>query len=495
MSQIVSDSATLSDYWSLVYRGRRLIAKCAAAGMVLALVWTLVSPPTYESRAAVVIRPIQSDPFASTRIEDVGASTELNVMGSTLVATLAAERLGTTDPAALLEHLTVTNPTDTLILDVAFSAGSPSEAQRGAQAFATSYMKYRRSSAEGIKQRRLDQIAAQTTALRTELERTVQTATDANALPEVRATAETRRGVLSARIGDLEASRTGVDATDTTPGEIIRPAELPTTPSGPGRLVTVLGGLALGLLAGVAIAIVRDRGGRHVVGHEDLVNLLEAEPLAEVPAPDRGLRHAPATLVAEDPAGRIAGEYRRLRARVWPGRTDGPRRTLIVTPTADTSADAMTANLALTIASLGWRVVVTWLDRGAPDQWSDAPLAHSPDRLNLDAAVADRLVTPAALAGVGLLPVLGRGSGVDPIEIAAENLAGLDGTTDIVLIVSDPALSSAQSVELAAFVDGVIVVFDPNTTTRAALVRTLETLATAKVLGVVAVNTDRRWNL
>jgi hypothetical protein len=62
------------------------------------------------------------------------------------------------------------------------------------------------------------------------------------------------------------------------------------------------------------------------------------------------------------------------------------------------------------------------------------------------------------------------------------------------LALSDPALTSAQSVELAAFVDGVIVAFDPTATTRAELVRTLETLGTAKVLGVVAVGTNPRWN-
>jgi len=95
---------------------------------------------------------------------------------------------------------------------------------------------------------------------------------------------------------------------------------------------------------------------------------------------------------------------------------------------------------------------------------------------------------------VTLLPVLGRGAAADPVEVAEANLAELDHHTDVVLVISDPALSSAQSVELAAFVDGVIVAFDPAATTRSELVRTLETLGTAKVLGVVALDTTARWN-
>ena len=90
----IEDTPTLADHWSVLRRRRRIIAFCvviavAAAG---ALLWW--SGPTYTGTSAVVIRPIASEAFQETRIEDVGASTEAAIVGSTVVAELAARRLG-----------------------------------------------------------------------------------------------------------------------------------------------------------------------------------------------------------------------------------------------------------------------------------------------------------------------------------------------------------------------------------------------------------------
>jgi hypothetical protein len=70
----------------------------------------------------------------------------------------------------------------------------------------------------------------------------------------------------------------------------------------------------------------------------------------------------------------------------------------------------------------------------------------------------------------------------------------MDDFVDVQLVVGEPVLSSAEAVEVAPMVDGVIVAFDVRRTERAELVRTLETLGTSgKLLGVVGTSVPTRW--
>src|SRR5690606_40744874 len=60
---------------------------------------------------------------------------------SDLVARRAAEVLpGTDDTRKLLQKVSATSPADSRVIDVAFRASGPQEAQRGAQAFAEAYV-------------------------------------------------------------------------------------------------------------------------------------------------------------------------------------------------------------------------------------------------------------------------------------------------------------------------------------------------------------------
>jgi succinoglycan biosynthesis transport protein ExoP len=480
----LDDNATLGDYWNTLRRRRRLVAVCGGVGLALAAVWTFVAPSHYSARASVVIAPIQSDPFASTRIEDVGASTEVNVLASTVVAARAAERLHQTDPLELVHHLTVDNPPETLVLDLTYTDADAGAARDGAQAFAQAYLDYRQEGAEAVKARKLAQVDAQLTAMHTELDKTIDAINSSGLDVAARSSAEARRGVVSSRIGDLEVSRSELNALDTTPGEVIRPAELPGAPDGPGRTLTLAGGAALGLLAGVAIALVRDRSDKRLLGHRDLVDLLDDEPLAELP---------PAVLPL-GPAQAASGEYRRLRARVWPDRTSGPHRVLVVAPSAAEPADEVAAGLALTIAATGWSVVLTWLDRTSLPGWVGAEADVLARSLDPDVELAQRLVEPKEHPGLALLPALGRGDGAGAVEVAESHLAMMDDFVEVQLIVGEPVLASAEAVEVAPMVDGVIVAFDVRRTDRAELARALETLGTSgKLLGVVGTSVPARW--
>ena len=495
----LDDTVTLTDYWTVIRRRRRLIVACVATGAFLAASWTLLSPAAYTAHASVVIRQIQSDPFATSRIEDVGASTEQNVMASTVVASRVAKRLRETDPLELVHHLSVDNPPGTLVLDLTFTADSASAARAGAQAFATSYLAYRAETADLVKTRKRAQIDTQLAAIKSELDGVISTINGNPANSAARSSAEARRGELGSRISDLETARSEVDVLDTTPGEVIRPAEAPSAPDGPGTMLTLVGGSALGLLGGIALALFRDRTDPHVLDHRDLVDLLDDEPIGEIPgarrttAPSTSPSIAPGVVAVYDPTSVAAGEYRRLRARVWPERTTGPRRVLVVTPTSGPDADEVAANLAVIVAATGWSVVLAWLERAEPAtcfSFSPATAAVAPP----GSPLVQRLIEPAELPNLALLPGLGLGDGANPVEVAEDCLAEIDAFVDVQIVAGEPILSSPQAVELAPLVDGVIVAFNQRTTARADLARALETLGTsAKVIGVVAIGVPSRW--
>jgi hypothetical protein len=179
---------------------------------------------------------------------------------------------------------------------------------------------------------------------------------------------------------------------------------------------------------------------------------------------------------------------------VWPDRTSGPHRVLVVAPSTPEAADEVAAGLALTIASTGWSVVLTWLDRTSLPDWVDADSEVVVRSLDAHRDLAQRLVEPTEHPGLALLPALGRGEGTDPVEIAESHLALMDDFVEVQLIVGEPVLASAEAVELAPMVDGVIVAFDVRRTERAELARALETLGTSgKLLGVVGTSVPARW--
>jgi capsular polysaccharide biosynthesis protein len=74
----------------------------------------------------------------------VNMDTEKQIAESTAVAEKAAEALGTNEaPEALLEDLSVSVPTNSLVLEITFADPDPARAQAGAQAFADAYLSTR----------------------------------------------------------------------------------------------------------------------------------------------------------------------------------------------------------------------------------------------------------------------------------------------------------------------------------------------------------------
>jgi capsular polysaccharide biosynthesis protein len=420
------------------------------------------------------------------------------VLDSTVVARTVANRLKLEDrdPKDLVNRLVVENPLGTLILNITFTASTPERARNGAQAFAQAYLDYRRNEAEDTKRRTLERVTAQRQALDRVLTETNQAIAANPSGSDARTNAEARRGVLLSQIGDLERTSATTQAIDTEPGKVIRPADLPSAPSGPSLMITVIGTAFLGSLIGIGLALMRDRTDKRIRSRRDLIDIAGKDPLIEI---RRSRTGTPGGLPSiADPAGAEASAYRALRVLLWPRRGTGPRRLLICGVARGPGADEVGANLAVTIASSGWTTLLAW-----PNKTDLAAYFSVEAPPNVEVLVGERpverlLVEPRDVHGLTLLPTLShQGAGGVAVEtaVAETRLAELDTRFDVEIIVGAPVLSSAESIELCPLVDAVIVVFEPATTTREQLVRTLEVLGAvgSDVLGVIAYRVPTGW--
>jgi capsular polysaccharide biosynthesis protein len=491
------ESATLSDYTAIIARRWRVVVASVLVAMLLGGFYAFRGGNSYTSNASLVIRPILTDPFADNRIEDVGADTQAKVLDSTVVAREVAKRLKLDrDPKDLVNRLAVENPLGTLILNIAFTATTPERARDGAQAFAQAYLDYRRGDAEDTKARTLERVTGQREALDRVLAETNAQIAANPAGSDARTNAEARRNVLITQISDLEQQSATTQAIDTEPGKIIRPADLPGSPTGLSLPITIVAFAFLGGIVGIALALLRDRTDRRIRSRRDLIEIAGKDPLVEI---RRGRAGAPGGLPSiNEPAGAEASAYRALRVLLWPRRGIGPHRLLICGVAGGPGADEVGANLAVTIASSGWGTLLAW-----PNKTDLAAYFSVEAPPNVEVLVGERpierlLVEPRDVSGLTLLPTLAhQGAAGLAVETATAEtrLAELDTRFDVEIIVGAPVLSSAESIELCPLVDAVIVVFEPSTTTREQLIRTLELLGAvgSDVLGVVAYRVPTGW--
>jgi uncharacterized protein involved in exopolysaccharide biosynthesis/Mrp family chromosome partitioning ATPase len=491
------ESSTLADYWSIIKRRWRVVVVTTVVVGLLATAYTARSGASYASQASVVIRPILANSFeGTTRIDDVGASTEAKVVNSTVVARLAAKRLheNVADPRKLLSHVTVDNPLGTLILNISFAAGSPEKARTGAQAFADAYLQNRRATAEDTKKRAGDAISRQRDEMTTELNQLNATIAANVVGSDPRTNAEARKSVLLSQISQLEQRNADLQAVDTDPGQVIQPAALPTSPSGLPIVVTLFAAFVFGAILGCVLALVRERTDKRIRSRQSFVDAFGSEPLADIPG---GKTNQPVPAYS-DPSSDQASAYRRLRVRVWPRRETGPQRVLVTAPVAGAASDSVASNLAITIAHAGWRALLAWPDRGTLTPYFQADPPPPVEVFAGELPIEKLLVQAEGLNGLTLLPSLSHqadpGGGTDANEVA-DRLAELATMFDVEILVGAPVLSSAQSLELSPLVDGAIVVFDPNVCDRAQLERAVDALSSVgtEVLGVVAFPVPAGW--
>jgi succinoglycan biosynthesis transport protein ExoP len=329
----------------------------------------------------------------------------------------------------------------------------------------------------------------------------------------------TRRVEALANMGDdlrMDYQRARMaEAVEAGDIDVVALAPLPSTPLLNSAALKVALGLILGLALGLVIAYILEALNTAVRRPEDLEAVLHVPGLAVIPRITDGSRSAQSHFRrllgsgknAEPAVGSpISGNqtfsigieaFRNLRTGlIW---SDGGEslRTLVVTSAAPGEGKTMTAaNLAVTLAYDGLRVLLVDCDIRRPRVHGLFQLPRAPGLMELLKASSDpEAPQPRAIRETPIARLSVLTCGALPVN-AANLLSGtrmrillreLQEQFDIIVLDTPPVLATADACIVASLTDGVLLVVRAGTTDKNAAQRAYQQLSNvgARVVGTV----------
>ncbi|MGY1435355.1 lipopolysaccharide biosynthesis protein [Streptomyces reniochalinae] len=481
----------LRDQFRQLLRYRWLIA----LGVVLGLLgggWLgLRGADSYAATTEITVRPLPTDSSGeNTSAGEISMGSERRTASSSVVAERAARALdSSTDPPRLLDDLQVTNPPETRMLRFAYTAHSPDDAARGADAFAHAYLDNRERDAADRVADMVDRYEKQRAPLTKERDRLAEEIASSGKEGALDGTLSAHSSVVS-RIAEINGRISDLRAEDTTPGRVVTEAAPPTAPSGPGLPLMLGLGAAVGIGLGLLAAWVRLVFDPAVRTLGDVVRALHAPVLGTLPRRRRrGRRRARRSLLAD---GRLAEEYRSVAFRLAYDETFARRRRVLVVSPRGGIATALAAsvNLSASFAEMGREVLLLEADLRTPSlterlRQADGiqpGWARAPGHGTIGWPAGHRIPIDAGESGVFDLVPGYRVSKVSRAltSSAVTQLIGHADERDGVLVVLAPAvLSYADAIALIDRVDCVLIVCDPREVRRDDLARVRELVAGA----------------
>lgn len=173
--------------------------------------------------------------------------------------------------------------------------------------------------------------------------------------------------ILDSRIKEIDIT----DDTGALNISILEVAQAGEVPSSPKKARVAGFALALGLLMGVGLALVRDWADHRLQSAEEISQVLGLPVVGVVPHMQRrDTKGRSAGVVADtDPASQAAEAYRTIRTAVYFGVPDCEAKTLLIaSPDSADGKSTLASNLAITMAQAGQRVLLLDADLRKPVQ-------------------------------------------------------------------------------------------------------------------------------
>lgn len=284
---------------------------------------------------------------------------------------------------------------------------------------------------------------------------------------------------------------------------IISAAQIPKKPSGPSKMKFLLGGSAVGLVLGIAIAFLLDLIDKSVKTLKEARELFGATLLGVIPLHSKpGKSRYPVgeserlarKIVARDlPGSPIAQAYQMLQANLKFISSDKQLKTIVVTSSVPKEGKSeVSANLAAAMAQVGRRVLLIDADMRHPSQHHLWELTNSVGLSNV--IVGEAEFNTVVKEVMPKLDVLTAGV-IPPNPVAlldskrmASLIENFSKNYDCVIIDTPPLAGIADAPILGKMADGILLVVRPKVVDSVSANAAKEFLARSgqHVLGLVA---------
>lgn len=440
-----------------VRRHVALIVVMTIAITALGALYSLHKAKQYSATASVLVRALPGNALsaaslASNQQIDVAMETEAGLVSSPEVTALAAKSLHVS-PDALTSHVSASIPSNTEIVLVKYTAGTPVAARDGAEAFANAFLAYRTKQAVDNQQIQLTELQRQAALASAEL----NAATAAAAAVHPVAGAATRVQLAANRLGSLQTSIGTLQIIDHNSGTVVAPAVLG-KPLGLSPKIVVIAAFLVGLGLAVCVAVWRERRDDHfrasaeatVAGIPVLTSLPDADGELDDAAIDNAYRRARTGLVAA---------------------TRSPNTIVVSATTGVRDRGEVAANLALSLSRAGYDV--TLIDAGIDGSDLPAMLGATAGKglSDLLSSAGDVTSLLQERHGIHFLH-MGTDPGSARERFASPRLKDILGAlrrSNDYVIVSAPGAGTPEAESLAWAADGLVLVIGDEVTTHGEL--------------------------
>jgi non-specific protein-tyrosine kinase len=506
------DEPSLRSTIAVLRRRRRIIVLCVLVATLVALGLSLVQTPEYRAESELLLKRTASedllvDQIGQTR-SGADATRELNneirLIESRAVRDAVDEAYdGPLDVRDVSASAPASDSNDVIELGVT----SP-DAKAGSELvnlYARTYIDVRRerqvedllSASEEI-QTRLDDVNSRIAELSGPLNDVNAQITASTPGSATRSQLEDQRNQILAQIlpqlaplygragsfqSQLQQLQVTEDLTRSGGVTLLSPAEEPQAPVSPRTVRNVVAGALIGLLGGIALALLVNHLDDSVSAKEDVEAVTGLPTLGLIPKV-ADMAGPGDLMTVHDPSSSVAEAYRLLRTSVKFMALDGTVKTILVTsPAASEGKTVTAANLAVVLAQGGDRVLLVGADLRRPraHELFGAPQAPGLTTVVLSEATAES-ATYAIKEAPGLHLLASGPTPPNPAELldsvrTHELVATAAARYDIVVIDSPPVLPVADAQVLARQADAVLLVVAHGETSRRGLARAVEMLA------------------